>query len=1068
MPYPDQLPVPPQPVETEHLVMAVQQSVDCIFLTDPQGRLSLANPAFLATTGHTALEALGQPLTVLLPDFPQPDPETPWRGRIWTRTRQNEPVQLEGTLTCVKDAQGQPASFAGLFRDVTQEEEADRRLVRGEKMDALGALASGVAHDFNNILTAILSASELIEWQVQADSPIMPKLHVIYQAVKRAQELNRQILSFSRSSEEKHLPFDLSAVVKEAIFLLRSTFPDTITLRTDITSSLWILGDPNQAHQVVLNLAINALQAMLPRGGTLEVTLAEEEEAQARLLPNQPRALKEGRYVVLSVKDTGSGIDPEHLERIFEPFFTTKAETGGTGLGLSVVHGIVQKHMGAMDVHSQKGHGTTFKAFFPIATHDLTVTEEETVQEHFGGQERILLVDDEEVLGALAKQGLQLLGYRVTARSDSKEALDEFQNRPRDFDLLITDLSMPGLSGVELTNRIRKLNPDLPAILVTGAFQGPPSMEGISTPFDDVIYKPVTIQEMAKSVRRVMAQRPAPRPQEARAPAPGGTGSGPTVLLAEDSNVTRVLLRTWLVKGGYKVVDCRDGLEAWEAFAKARNDGGIGLVLTDIIMPKMDGLQLAAKIREVDTNVPIVILSTSEDSDSVKEAIHLQVNEFLTKPFESAVLLDCVKRLSMSHDQHLKGLRSVETAQAVRMAQRAMEAVPEKDMPIFSISEPLTDAGGDVFRCHRIADGSIFFAIADVAGHSVISSYAVAAYLGMLSNFVGECRHLRPASDRDRDAIQSHQACVRFGTGHCQPLRHLALKLNRTIQTGPFSEVPICSLFGIWSPGTGRLHLLNAGIPHTRWYRRDRNTTIPVAINGAPLGILDDPPMEEKVIAMAPGDRLLLGSDGFFEVQGPEGEPFENILETLWRDLACTDILTAINLVSESARVHAEGRFTDDLLVVALEQPEFPASSPRFALTMPAEAAQIDRACHDLAHWLDQAGALASSSRRFETLLAVREALSNAMLHAHPVGQSPEVVLRGRLDPQGQLEVAVLDEGQGFDLEAHQPPDTASSERGRGIPLIRHFSSEVLMIGGELLMTFAPETGHSGSVLVDK
>ena len=1052
----------PELAERQQLVMAAQQSTDCIFLTDPQGRLTFANPAFLAATGYPALEALGQRLSDLLPEFPQPDPQAcaPWRGGAWTRTHQNEPLHLEGTITCVRDAQGQTASFAGVFRDVTREAEADRQVARGEKMDALGALASGVAHDFNNILTAILSASELIEWQVPHDSPIVPKLHVIYQAVKRAQELNRQILSFSRSAEEKHLPFDLSAVVKEAIFLLRSTFPDTVLLRTDITSSLWIMGDPSQAHQVVLNLAINALQAMLPKGGTLEVTLAEEEEPQAR-------ALKEGRYVVLSVKDTGSGIDPEHLERIFEPFFTTKAETGGTGLGLSVVHGIVQKHLGSMDVHSQKGQGTTFRAFFPVAAHDLTLKEEETVQEYVGGQERILLVDDEEVLGALAKQGLQLLGYRVTARSDSKEALDEFQNRPRDFDLLITDLSMPGLSGVELTNRIRKLSPNLPAILVTGAFQGPPSMEGISTPFDDVIYKPVTIQEMARSVRQVMAQRPAPRPREAAVPAAPTPGSGPTVLLAEDSNVTRVLLRTWLTKGGYNVLDCRDGQEAWEAFCRARNDGGIGLVLTDIIMPRMDGLQLAARIREVDTKVPIVILSTSEDSDSVKAAIHLQVNEYLTKPFESAVLLDCVKRLSISHDQHLKGLRSVETAQAVRMAQRAMEAVPEKDMPIFSISEPLTDAGGDVFRCHRIPDGSIFFAIADVAGHSVISSYAVAAYLGMLSNFVGECRHLQPATGRPQDAFPSRKACVRYGTGHCQPLRHLALKLNRTIQTGPFSEVPICSLFGIWSPGTGRLHLLNAGIPHTHWYRHDLGRTVPVAINGAPLGILDDPPMEEKVIAMKPGDRLLLGSDGFFEAVGPEQQPFETILGTLWRDLACTDILTAINLVSESARVHASGRFTDDLLVVGLEQPEFPETDSQFALTMPAEATQIDVACQDLAHWLDPSGALVSSSRRFEILLAVREALSNAMLHAHPVGPDPKVVLRGRLDSQGRLEVAVQDEGLGFDLEAHVPPDTSSSERGRGIPLIRHFASEVMMTGGELLMTFAPDPETSPILLVD-
>jgi CheY-like chemotaxis protein/anti-sigma regulatory factor (Ser/Thr protein kinase) len=582
-------------------------------------------------------------------------------------------------------------------------------------------------------------------------------------------------------------------------------------------------------------------------------------------------------------------------------------------------------------------------------------------------------------------------------------------------------------------------------------------MEGLTTPFDDMLYKPVTIQEMARSVRRVIAQRPVPKPQETPATEAATLASGgPTVLLAEDSNVTRVLLRTWLVKGGYRVQECRDGLEAWEAFSRARGEGGFSLVLTDIVMPRMSGLELAAQIRAVDTSVPIVILSTSEDSESMMEAIHLQVNEFLTKPFESAVLLDCVKRLSLSHDKHLKGLRSVETAQAVRMAQRAMEAVPEKDMPIFSISEPLTDAGGDVFRCHRIADGSIFFAIADVAGHSVISSYAVAAYLGMLSNFVGECRHLRPSQDRETPEFQSYVPCGRFSTGPCQPLRHLALKLNRTIMTGPFSEVPICSLFGIWSPLTGRLHLLNAGIPHTRWYRHREDTTVALGINGAPLGILDDPPMEEKVIGMEPGDRLLLGSDGFFEAQSPEHVSFETILDTLWRNLACTDILSAINLISEAARVHAAGHFNDDLLVVGLEQPAFQANVPRFSLIIPPEAAQIDRACHDLARWLEETGALASGSRRFETLLAVREALSNAMLHAHPVGPEPLIALSSRMDTQGRLQVAVLDEGEGFDVASHQPPDTSTSERGRGIPLIKHFASEVTMTAGELQMTFNP------------
>ena len=216
--------------------------------------------------------------------------------------------------------------------------------------------------------------------------------------------------------------------------------------------------------------------------------------------------------------------------------------------------------------------------------------------------------------------------------------------------------------------------------------------------------------------------------------------------------------------------------------------------------------------------------------------------------------------------------------------------------------------------------------------------------------------------------------------------------------------------------------------------------------------------MEEKVILMEPGDRLLLGSDGFFDALSPEQTVFEPFAESLWRDLACTDILTAINLVSESARVHAAGSFSDDLLVVGLEQPEFPAGARQFAACVRSEAEQIDQLCQDLETFLERNSRPATGNRRFETLLAVREALSNAMLHGNPAGQLSTISLWCGWNPQGALQIAVLDEGQGFDLDAHKPPDTSSSERGRGIPIIQHFTQDVVMTGGELHMTFPPES----------
>ncbi len=994
----------------ERLATAVEQITEGIFIADLEGVLLYVNPAMERILGAGPGEILGQPVAGVLPGLPLEDAGDAWQGRFPGRPAAGGSQILECTLAPVRDASGTPTSRVGIVHDVTLEAETERSLRQMEKMKALAEVAGGVSHDFNNLLAAILSATELIEWQLSADSPIRLKLQVIYQAVMRAGELNRQVRAFSRTTEEKNAPIDLSQVVKEAIHLVRSTFPATIQVRATLTSGLWTTGDASQIHQVVMNLSINALQAMLPAGGTLEFTLED----------------RAGNAAVLTVRDSGCGMEPEVLERVFEPFFTTKERTEGKGLGLSVVHGIVSAHGGTISVRSEPGLGSVFQVVLPCSVPEAPATLE-PVPEEPTGHERILFVDDEEVLSALGKQGLQMLGYRVTSRSDSQEALEEVTHHPQDFDLLVTDLSMPNMSGVELTQKIRKICPDLPAILITGAFQDSMPLEGMSTPFAQVLLKPVTILDMAKAIRKVMNMRPAARSRQGQAAEPRPEGA-PVILLAEDSNTTRSLLRSWLVKAGYVVDEARDGQEAWEAME--RNPGRHSVLVTDIVMPRLDGLRLSAKVRKLDASIPILMLSSTDDTESVKEALHLHVNDFLTKPFESAILVATVERLCADQASRVKILRSHETAQAVRMAQRAMEAIPEKDMPIYSISEPLTDAGGDVFRAFRREDGSIFFAIADVAGHSVISSYAVAAYLGMLTNFL--------ASDLD--------------------LRALAFKLNRAIQAGPFSEVPICGLFGHWDPATGRIHLLNAGIPHALWHRATRGTARPIAINGTPLGVLDEPIVEEKVVILAPGDRLLLGSDGFFEAVSPEKQPFLELAGPIWENLRGTDLFQAINLISEAARAHAGGNFGDDLLVVALEQPPPPRDSDHLALDLPANLRAIDDACETLEAFLDGKGWTASQGGqdRYDTLLAVREALSNAVLHGSPGDCAASVQLWAKPSPGGGFRVGVVDGGQGFDLGAHTPPDTASSERGRGIPLMQFFANRVAMVGGELVMDFRP------------
>ena len=235
----------------DFMAMAAEQAAEALFLLDLAGRVTFLNPAFARIIGLAIPDILGRPLLQFLPGFPLPPAGSAlaWQGRTWTTNLQGQTFHLDGTVSPVLNEQGLVATFVGAMRNVTQEAATERNQRHMEKMDALCNLASGVAHDSNNILTAILSASELIEWQVPPDSPIMLKLHVIYQAVLRARELNRQILSFSRGTEEKHVPFDLSAVVKEAMYLLRSTFPASVEVRTNITSGLWVMGDPNQLHR---------------------------------------------------------------------------------------------------------------------------------------------------------------------------------------------------------------------------------------------------------------------------------------------------------------------------------------------------------------------------------------------------------------------------------------------------------------------------------------------------------------------------------------------------------------------------------------------------------------------------------------------------------------------------------------------------------------------------------------------------------------------------------------------------------------------------------------------------
>ena len=351
-----------------------------------------------------------------------------------------------------------------LTKEMAERKRAEAELRQAQKMRAIGTLAGGIAHDFNNILTAILGYTQLAQERVKSDATCRSYMDGVFTAGLRARELVRQILTFSRQDEQEKKPIEIHLIIKEALKLLRASLPANIEIVQNIPANCGaVLADPTQIHQVIMNLCTNAYHAMQEKGGTLTVSLGET--AAGNISPSLP----EGDYLQLVVSDTGCGMDTSILERIFEPYFTTKEEGKGTGLGLAVTHGIVESHGGHIRVASATGLGTTFSIYLPLHK-GLPAEALETLEkpEFLGGSERILVVDDEKEIVQLLEIFLAGYGYRITSLSDSTAAYAWFCANPREVDLVITDMSMPHLTGKELAMKMLALRPDLPIILCSG------------------------------------------------------------------------------------------------------------------------------------------------------------------------------------------------------------------------------------------------------------------------------------------------------------------------------------------------------------------------------------------------------------------------------------------------------------------------------------------------------------------------------------------------------------------------------------------------------------------------
>ena len=381
--------------------------------------------------------------------------------------------------------------------------QSERQLQQVMKLQAIGTLAGGIAHDFNNILFPIVGYTELTMDDIPAASQARQNLEEVLKAANRAKELVQQILTFSRQSGQERKPLQVQILIKEALKLLRATIPSTINIECIVSDDCGsILGDPTQIHQVIMNLCTNAYHALQETGGKLAVSLKEVDISYEKSVERV--GMKVGRHLELIVEDSGHGMEPEVLERIFEPYYTTKEQGKGTGLGLSVIHGIIKNHGGDISVASQPGKGTTFTIYLP--TIDDIDIEIEPVEAAAAtqGNEHILLIDDEEQIIDIEQQILERLGYKVTPKTDSEEALEEFAALPEKFDLVITDMTMPKMTGDQLARKLMDIKPDIPVILCTGYNETITEEKALAMGIDSFIMKPIIKDQLASTIRTVL------------------------------------------------------------------------------------------------------------------------------------------------------------------------------------------------------------------------------------------------------------------------------------------------------------------------------------------------------------------------------------------------------------------------------------------------------------------------------------------------------------------------------------------------------------------------------------
>ncbi|MCX5811439.1 MAG: ATP-binding protein [Proteobacteria bacterium] len=493
----------------ETLKQVTLHSGEMVTMIGHDKRIEFVNLAMEKLMQRPSGEIIGtQPLLANVNDTPEEeiwrclDSHNMWTGRLKINKDASGSAILETIIIPLQDRKGHIFNYLEICRDITHELTVESRLRQAQKIEAIGTLAGGIAHDFNNILSGIFGYAELA--LIEENDPARAKRYVseVLKAAERARGLVKQILTFSRQTELELKEIMPKYIINEAIKLLRASIPSTIELLTNLKSTAVIIADPTQIHQLIVNLCTNAAYAMKDTKGVIDITLEDMDvdETFAKLHPD----IHPGKYVLLRVSDTGCGIKPEIIDHIFDPFFTTKPKGDGTGLGLSLIHGIVRKISGTIIITSEVNRGSTFDIIMPVVSLEMKLADNDASDNLPHGSERIMLVDDEKQIASAFLDILTILEYKVTIFTDSLLALETLRSHSADFDLLITDYTMPNLTGIEIAEKMEESNINIPVILCSGYVHQDIEEASRKAGIREILRKPIKPTEMAAAIRRVL------------------------------------------------------------------------------------------------------------------------------------------------------------------------------------------------------------------------------------------------------------------------------------------------------------------------------------------------------------------------------------------------------------------------------------------------------------------------------------------------------------------------------------------------------------------------------------